>query len=211
MIIDDTPSKSETLRVARIAWTLSLVAWMATGCGKVSSVSFTQSLSGQVSTSQLVSQALVPAKSATRPIYEMFNGRDYFETALLSEGTQSKYEVKGIAFRVYTARGLGMIPLHRCLVFSSGDHFVSLARNCENQKFEEVYGYVYPVNSAGPAAGHAKLYRMLNSLTGDHAANTNPAPPAGYQIESVLGYVPVDTGIPGIDEVPVPAGSGPCR
>ncbi len=129
-------------------------------------------------------------KMTTTAIYEMFNGRDYFETAKPSEGTQSNYEAKGIAFRVYSAQGSGMIPLHRCLLSGSGDHFVSLMRSCENERFEGVYGYGYPVQSGGPPAGHIPLYRMVNPRTGDHAANTMPTPPAGYQIESVLGYVP---------------------
>ena len=45
---------------------------------------------------------------------------------------------------IYNTQVSGSVPLYRCLVPSSGSHFISTASNCEGQKTEFLLGYVLP-------------------------------------------------------------------
>jgi hypothetical protein len=38
----------------------------------------------------------------------------------------------------------GTVPLYRCHVAASGDHFVSTSGACEGQNVEQMLGYAYP-------------------------------------------------------------------
>lgn len=122
-------------------------------------------------------------------IYRFFNGSDNFETAVYDEGINAGYVDQNDFFQIYTVNGSGKVPIYRCIVQSTGDHFVSLDNNCENEKLEGQYGFVY----SQAQAGLKPLFRFRSVVSGDHAVTSLDVGDnglVGYVKEGILGYVP---------------------
>jgi hypothetical protein len=122
------------------------------------------------------------------PVYR-FLAAKHFITTSFTEGARNGYAFEETAFRVYALpTEPGTIPLYRCLVSTSGAHFLSISGNCEGQKPDGELGYI--VSTARD--GFVALRRFRNS-GGDYLITTNPDEGTvnHYTYEETLGYVPL--------------------
>lgn len=127
------------------------------------------------------SQAQAPLHLAT-PFYRAFNYKhgatDHFFTTSTAElddaCTNLGYSREGVACKLWTTQGPGMVPLYRfwngtdhCYTQSPYEHKQDNLENGGEKpkwKFEEITGYIL----ATRAEGTVPFYRMFCSGSGDH-------------------------------------------
>ncbi|MGW3653482.1 LamG domain-containing protein [Streptomyces sp. NPDC000878] len=119
----------------------------------------------------------------TRPVYSCRYGGGFF---LDHAANCAGYEVLGTAGRVYInpPEGVPTLPVYRCVVIASGDHYLSHSDACESTpdkvRTEFLFGYVRTltplIRYRGPDG---------ERWTSAHAQFL----PSGYKTEKVLGYV----------------------
>ena len=134
-------------------------------------------------------QSVVVAKtdSLKFPVFTFYDGRQHFYTASYPEGRDAGLNFQRVQFNLL-ASGQGALPLYRCLVSGTGDHFISAFSNCEGTIVEGLLGYA----AAAPASGLVPLYRFYKASASDHFVTTDYADAVanGYSYEGILGYVP---------------------
>jgi hypothetical protein len=151
---------------------------------------YTYSCYVAVGTVDEVVTALNEYPSATpntfEPVYR-FLATTHFLTTSFSEGAKNGYSFEGTGFRVFSSPpDSGAIALHRCLVVTSGAHFLSTSSKCEGQKADGELGYVVST----PRDGLVALLRFRND-GGDYLVTTNSGEGTAnrYTYEGTLGYV----------------------
>lgn len=124
------------------------------------------------------------------PVFRFHNSIHHFYSTSYTEGQSTGYYTfETTDFHLFPSRGNGAyVPLYRCYVSGSLDHFLSTSSTCEGSNVEGILGYLSPV----PASGLIPLYRFFRSNGGDHliTTNYNEGPANGYTYEGTLGYVP---------------------
>lgn len=111
---------------------------------------------------------------------------NHFVTLSVNEGLSNQYNFLGIAWNVYNSQISGTVPLYRCDVVSGNHHFASTQSNCEGQRFEGLYGYVY----LSPQPGTTALHRYFDTVDGDFYDSTVTSAPSGYVDQGIKAYVP---------------------
>lgn len=122
-----------------------------------------------------------------RNVYRFFNGQDHFLTIDENEGYRAGYRSEGVAFQTFARRERGLVPLFRCYVPQTGDHFASRDYGCEGYVQEGILGHI----AIEPDRWTPReIVRCFNGR--DHLITTNPRECRAnrYRIEGVLGYVP---------------------
>ena len=121
----------------------------------------------------------------TRPIFNLFNGKDYMDSHTTAEGARARYRYTGQSYQVYKSAAPGRRLLYRCHV--GRNHFTSAQPNCEGQKKDGPIGYVY-VNPTGEAK--TALWRCFKPGKG-HITSQDPGHCSriGYHTKGKLGYV----------------------
>lgn len=78
-----------------------------------------------------------------------------------------------------------MRTLYRCRA-GSYDHFLSVSSSCEGQSYEGPMGFLYSTDKLD----HSTLYRYFKPNAGHRVLLEGQAPPSGYSLEGILGWVP---------------------
>ncbi len=128
-----------------------------------------------------------PNGSPWMPVFRFYTPGHHFQTLDYNEGVHAGFAYEGISFYVLPQALPGTVPLYRCIVPNSMDHFVSADSNCENQRTEGLYGYVFQQMNWWAQTG---LYRC--HLNGDHltTSNANECYAAHLQVEGLQGFAP---------------------
>lgn len=126
-------------------------------------------------------------------MYRLYNSEkhDHLYAHTSSEGTQSGYNLEGIAFYLASAPATGQVVLYRCRTPSTGNHLLSTDAGCEGATGEGSMGYI----ATKQLAGTVPLYRLFRSAyqvtfyttswpEADYAATWY-----GYSHQGVTGYV----------------------
>jgi hypothetical protein len=128
------------------------------------------------------------------PIYRFYKNSDHFYSQSSTEGTSAGMAAEGHPFKLMSA-GSGdstTIPLYRCRMTVSGNHFISGDTNCEGQTVDakKVLGYSYTTQTTGTVP----LYRFVAPNGKDHleTLNSSEGINAGYYYQGYLGYVMAD-------------------
>ncbi len=129
-----------------------------------------------------------PAGEAQRlPIHRSYNGQiqDHLQTLTQGEGAPA-WQYEGVSFLTLSAQVAGTVPLYRCRINNTSQHFISNAANCEGQTVEGGLGFVY----AGEAAGTVGIYRCASPNGRDHLTTITPqeCTNAGYRVEGRQGF-----------------------
>lgn len=101
----------------------------------------------------------------------------------------TKFTAEGAPFSLIIATGANLVPLYRCYVSSTSQHFLSLDANCERQSKVGPLGLVSSVQVPGSSR---PLYRCVHPTTGDHMTvvdNVDECNQAGYTVEGSQGFV----------------------
>ncbi len=123
-------------------------------------------------------------------VYRLYNGGSHLLTLSSSEGLDTGYVYERAAFRTLRHKEIGADrQLFRC-VQSAGLPFLSIDSDCEGHGPGRSLGWIFP--SAQPET--AAVTRCVHPAGTDHLATTNAAEcvAAGYHLEGVLGFVPVE-------------------
>lgn len=132
----------------------------------------------------------IPTTDTHIPIFRFHNDIHHFYSLSYTEGQSTNYYTfEGTDFHLFPSNGNGVyIPLYRCYVSGSLDHFLSTSSTCEGSNVEGILGYL----SHFSESGLIPLYRFFRSNGGDHLITTNysEGTASGYIYEETLGYVP---------------------
>jgi hypothetical protein len=126
-------------------------------------------------------------------VHRSVNSFDHFYTTNLDEAGCCGYTIESANYFYISATEVaGTTGLYRCVIPSTGDHFVSTSSVCEEPSYvvtEGLMGYI----AWGATCGAVPLYR-LRSGEGDHfhttsAAERDACVSGGWVDEGISGYV----------------------
>lgn len=143
---------------------------------------------------------LAAGTAGAQDVYRaIMSGEVVFETTDYNEASRFNSQGQvGLAWRSEQNIPGVTVPVYRCLVPQNGGlhHFSSRDPNCEGQRNEGIYGYVYPT----AAPGRYMLFRAYahpNNVGGSSHATLTSYPVGwgaygfwrNYVTEGILGYV----------------------